>query len=322
MRTQQLGMAVGLVVGVLAPASARSAPAEPPKNVDVEASYPHSGPLTKRAAMAERSGTPRVALALAREAIAANERDPWARYEEATALWRLGQIDAALTSFLDAERRFPPAEWWGRSIAMYDGAHVLAEAGRCEEATREYQRYAAFVRERDPASADLATRYAAKCRPPVVSTAPSAAPPTPILAPTPRAAPTPSALERKSPPPSGAPTPRPAAPPTASAPERKSPPPVATPTPPAAPPTASAPERKSPLSVETPTRPPAATPTASAPERKSPPPVATPTSPAPRPPSDEPLMPPSVPLPPGSPTTPPPMPAPPLPQPAAPPAGE
>jgi hypothetical protein len=218
MRVQQLGMAMGLVVGALVPASARSAPPEPPKNVDVAPSNPRSRALTNRAANAEISGDPQAALALAREAKAAYPRDPWARYDEAMALSRLGQVDAAITGFLDAEGRFAASDVWGRSIAIYGGAHALAEAGRCEEAAREYKRYAAFVRERDPGSADLATTYAGECKGPVASTSPSDAPmpPSPSTMPS---APTPPATKTTvpadAPPALAAPVPVPTKPPAA-----------------------------------------------------------------------------------------------------------
>jgi tetratricopeptide (TPR) repeat protein len=110
------------------------------------------------------AGDPQAALAYAERAIAADPRDPWAHYNKAMALARLGNVDEALKSFAAAEQRYNVADIWGRSVAIYGGAHALSVASRCEEAKREFMRYAAFVRERDPRSAAMAERYAAGCR--------------------------------------------------------------------------------------------------------------------------------------------------------------
>jgi Flp pilus assembly protein TadD len=130
-------------------------------------------------------GNPQAALAYAARAIAADPKDPWAHYNKAVALARLGSVDDAVQSFRAAEERFNLGDVWGRSVAIYGSAHALAQAGRCDEAKSEYHRYAEFVRERDPRSADMAVRYAATCRPTV--TVPSTAtPPSPSSpAPTP-----------------------------------------------------------------------------------------------------------------------------------------
>jgi tetratricopeptide (TPR) repeat protein len=132
----------------------------------VNSSTPASQALSTRAANAQMTGNPEAALQYAAKAVAADPNDPWAHYNKATALARLGNVDDALKSFAAAEERFNLADIWGRSVAIYGGAHALSEVGRCEEAKREYQRYAAFVRERDPVSADMATRFAATCMTP------------------------------------------------------------------------------------------------------------------------------------------------------------
>jgi tetratricopeptide (TPR) repeat protein len=154
-------------------------PLQAPRDVRVDASTPDSEALATRAATAEIAGNPQAALAYAARAIEADPRDPWGHYDKAAALARLGNIDDALKSFAASEERFNVADVWGRSVAIYGGAHALAGAGRCEEAKREFLRYAAFVRERDPRSADLAVRYAADCHGPAVVPATPTAPPAP-----------------------------------------------------------------------------------------------------------------------------------------------
>jgi tetratricopeptide (TPR) repeat protein len=150
---------------------------QPPKNIDVASSTADSRALGTRAATAQMNDNPQAALQLATRAIAADPRDPWAHYNKAAALARLGNVDEALKSFATAEELYNVADLWGRSVAIYGGAHALATAGRCEEAKKEFLRYAAFVRERAPRSADIAVRYAADCRAP--ATVPSTTTPTP-----------------------------------------------------------------------------------------------------------------------------------------------
>jgi tetratricopeptide (TPR) repeat protein len=147
------------------PLKVAPAPAEAPKTVGAEPSTIDSEDLTTRAASAQISGDPQEALDFAGRAIAADARDPWPYYVRASALSRLGKVDDAVKSFNDAERRFAASDVYGRSVAIYGAAHALSEAGRCDEARAEYQRYSAFVRARDPKSADMATRYAANCKP-------------------------------------------------------------------------------------------------------------------------------------------------------------
>jgi tetratricopeptide (TPR) repeat protein len=166
--------------GAPAPNSAaRPKPPEAPRNVTVEPSNAASEDFATRAANAEMSGNPQASLALAARAIEADPRDPWPHYDKAMALARLGNVDDAMKSFAAAEERFNVADIWGRSIAIYGGAHALATAGRCEEAKREYLRYAAFINERDPHSADMAVRYAATCRAPAPAAPASPTRPSP-----------------------------------------------------------------------------------------------------------------------------------------------
>jgi tetratricopeptide (TPR) repeat protein len=156
-----LGLAVGLVSG-----RASSQPATAPTNINAEPSTPRSIQLTGRSGSAEAAGEPQAALKLADEAIAADARDPWGYYDKGAALSRLGMTDEALKAFAAAEERYAPSDQWGRSVTIYGRAHALDEARRCDEARKEFARYAAFVRERDPSSADLAMKYATECRSP------------------------------------------------------------------------------------------------------------------------------------------------------------
>jgi Flp pilus assembly protein TadD len=159
--------------------AAEATPPQPPKNVTVEPSTADSEAFATRAANAQMEGNPQAALAYAERAIAADPRDPWPHYNKASALARLGNVDEAVKSFTTAEQLFNLGDVWARSVAIYGSAHALAQVGRCDEAKVEYNRYAAFIRERDPRSADMAVRYAATCRPPVgvPSTPPPSTPP-------------------------------------------------------------------------------------------------------------------------------------------------
>jgi Flp pilus assembly protein TadD len=173
MNLTKLTLALGIVgisaVGTARVASAQgnaNAPLEAPKNVTVEHSTPASRALSTQAAHAQMSGDPRAALTLAERAIAADPRDPWGHYNAADALARLGRTDEAVAAFGAAEERYVASDAWGRSVAIYGRAHALSEAGRCDEARREFVRYADFVRPHDPQAADLATSYATTCRAP------------------------------------------------------------------------------------------------------------------------------------------------------------
>jgi tetratricopeptide (TPR) repeat protein len=153
-------------LGFCLPSVARAQPPRAPQNVNVEAATPRAAKLTSEAATAEAAGEPQAALKLAERAIEADARAPWGYYDKGAALSRIGKTDDALSAFAAAEQRFALSDQWGRSVAIYGRAHALDEARRCDEAREEYNRYAAFVRERDPKSADMATRYAADCKAP------------------------------------------------------------------------------------------------------------------------------------------------------------
>jgi tetratricopeptide (TPR) repeat protein len=165
MRTTFWHLALGASFLCLSSSRAWSAaPLEPPKNVNVEPSTPRSAQLASRAASAEIAGDPQAALQLAEKAVAANPRDPWGYYAKGDALASLGKVDDAVKALGLAEEHFALSDLWGRSVAIYGRAQALAEVNRCAEARGEFLRYAAFVRERDPQSADIAIRVAADCR--------------------------------------------------------------------------------------------------------------------------------------------------------------
>jgi tetratricopeptide (TPR) repeat protein len=161
--THMLGAIGFLLFGSVAMAD----PPEAPKNVNVEPTTPKSAALTSRAASAEMTGKPQAALKLAERAIATNPQDPWGYYDKAMALSQIGQLDRALESFGAAEQRYSATDRWGKSVAIYGRAHALSEVGRCGEARTAFRAYASLIREQDPKSANMATKYAADCRSPV-----------------------------------------------------------------------------------------------------------------------------------------------------------
>jgi len=183
---------------------AGSAAAEllPPHHVGAELGTPESTALTSLSASAEMRGNPRQALVLADQALAADPRNPWAYYNRAAALSRLGQIDEALQSFRAAEQMFSPADRWARSLALYGRAHALDEAGRCPEARIAYAEYAGFVQKDDPRAADMARRYASTCKAPQATAPTPPAPPVAVTSPPVVSLPAPAApVEPPAPPP-------------------------------------------------------------------------------------------------------------------------
>jgi tetratricopeptide (TPR) repeat protein len=180
----------------------------PPHHVGAELGTPQSNALASLAASAEIRGNPRQALVLADSALAADARNPWAYYDRAAALARLGQTDEAVQSFRVAEQQFAPDDRWARSLAIYGRAHALEEALRCPEAKAAYGEYASFVEKDDPRSAALARRYANECNPHAPPAPPPAGAPTPPTTPPPPAAPPPAtATPPATPMPSTAPMP-------------------------------------------------------------------------------------------------------------------
>jgi len=160
-------------LGVALPLAARAGELQAPKNVNAEPHTAQSAAMATRAAVAEINGNPQAAVELANQGIGADPRDPWNYYNKGMALSELRQTDAAIATLYAAENHFAANDKWGRSLAKYGRAHAFAVAGRCVEAKRAFEEYAAFVDKDDPLAAKVARRYAADCNSPA-SPAPSA----------------------------------------------------------------------------------------------------------------------------------------------------
>jgi len=102
------------------------------------------------------------ALALAREGLEATPNNPWLHYDEGCALAGLGRVDDALAALSAAEREFVDDHF--RSLAVFRRALALQAAGRCDEATHEYERYQAILGGNDSDSVALAARNESLCR--------------------------------------------------------------------------------------------------------------------------------------------------------------
>jgi len=180
MKTLLVGIGI---VGLVASASAfaqQEPPLRAPQNVRAVPGTPESAALATRAAKAEMAGDFTRAVQLADEAMAKEPRDPWPYYDKASALAQMGRTNEAVAYFQQAEKRFANVDRWGQSVAIYGRAHALNEARRCDEARVAYREYAALVDKSDPASAEMARRYADEC--PAPATTP-ARPPAPSKTP-------------------------------------------------------------------------------------------------------------------------------------------
>jgi len=103
------------------------------------------------------------------ETVSLSPEGAWLRYDRASALAGLGRTDDAVNEFDRAELRFiQNDDEAGRATAIWGRARALAEAGRCAEARRAYDEYVGLMRSRDSDSAQMAIRYAAACRAPVI----------------------------------------------------------------------------------------------------------------------------------------------------------
>ncbi len=171
---------VGLVaLGVLTlGGTGHAAELRAPQNVNGAPGTPQSAELATRAAVAQMHGQPAEALALAQQGIRADQNDPWPYYDEATALSELGQVDAAAAAFVESERRFPPGDVWGRSVALYGRGHAYAQAGRCADAQKAFDAYTNLVDGYDAKSVELVHRYVDDCRASPLRQRPAAAPNT------------------------------------------------------------------------------------------------------------------------------------------------
>lgn len=160
-------------LGMALPRAARADELRAPRNVNAEPHTAQSAAMATRAAVADMNGNPEAALNLANQGIVADPRDPWPYYNKGMALAELRETDAAIAALFAAENHFAQKDKWGRSIAKYGRAHAFVLAGRCVEAKRAFEEYAAFVDKDDPLAAKMARRYAADCNAPA-SPAPSA----------------------------------------------------------------------------------------------------------------------------------------------------
>ncbi len=158
MKLSVIGVVFSLALLLAAfPAAAQLEPAAqsgPRSNAELRASA-----LTTSSIQAELAGTHQSALDLADAAIREDPSDAWGHYVRGSACLSLRRIDDALASLRDAERRSPASDPWGKSVAIWGQANVFEEAGRCQEATPIYGRYAAFVEHLDPTAAALAREY-------------------------------------------------------------------------------------------------------------------------------------------------------------------
>jgi tetratricopeptide (TPR) repeat protein len=149
-----------------------------PQNVSGAPGSRQSAELATRAAVAQMNGRPADALALAEQGIRADANDPWPYYGKAMALSELGQVDAAAAAFLESERRFPAGDLWGKSVAVYGRGHAYAQAGRCADAQKAFDEYAALVGSYDGKSVELVHRYVDECRASLLGQPRAAAPNT------------------------------------------------------------------------------------------------------------------------------------------------
>ena len=137
-------------------------PVQPPHNVTVEPSTPQSSQAATQAATADMRGDAQAAVKFADQGIAADAADPWPYYNKAEALARLGQTDAAVAAFAQAQQRFAASDRWGKSVAVFGRAHALAQAKRCKEARAAFNEYASLLSD-DPNAAQIARRYSDDC---------------------------------------------------------------------------------------------------------------------------------------------------------------
>ncbi len=95
---------------------------------------------------------------LAQAGLAIDPHDPWLMYDAGLALAGLGRTDDAYSLLVTAEKTFRIP--YGKQIAAYARAMILANAARCEQASVEYHHYAKLAGGKDRR---MAERYAAEC---------------------------------------------------------------------------------------------------------------------------------------------------------------
>jgi tetratricopeptide (TPR) repeat protein len=106
----------------------------------------------------------RAALSEAEKGLALAPHNPWLLYNRGAALSGLQRIDEAVDALRLAEQAFSADNIHGRSVAIYRRALALEGAGRCDEASREFQAYASLVKPEQPELADRALQHSKFCR--------------------------------------------------------------------------------------------------------------------------------------------------------------
>lgn len=147
--------------------------AHEPKSADLAESYSRAcrtrvpaDPEMTDIASALMDGNYIRVIDLAAKARVSDEALPWLDYDRGVAYLGLGKEDAALNAFRASVREFAevsPTDYWGRSLSLWGIARAFSNAGRCGEATRAYQEYAAFVRPFDPDGARTALASIGSC---------------------------------------------------------------------------------------------------------------------------------------------------------------
>lgn len=122
--------------------------------------------LAGQSAAAEIGGDYEKALQLADKAIKADPKEAWSYYVRGAALASLRRVDEAVVAFRQSEQLFPTADGWGKSVAIWGGANVLRQAGRCQDASAILERYASFVEQLDVEAAAFAHKTEKDCVPP------------------------------------------------------------------------------------------------------------------------------------------------------------
>lgn len=147
--------------------------AHDPKSADLAVSYSNAcrprvpaDPEMTAIASALMDGNYIRVIDLAAKARVSDEAAPWLDYDRGSAYLGLRNTDAALNAFRASVREFAeisPNDYWGRSLPLWGIARALSDAGRCREATRAYQEYAAFVRPYDADAAQTALASIGSC---------------------------------------------------------------------------------------------------------------------------------------------------------------
>ncbi len=89
-------------------------------------------------------------------------------YLRADALLALKRYDEAVQAYRDAEQRSDAGDRQSKAVAIWGQANALKEAGRCDEASPIYKRYAAFVQSYDGEAAQMGLTYSQKTCVPIV----------------------------------------------------------------------------------------------------------------------------------------------------------